>query len=786
MKVRLYIFITLSLSILLFVGCGSEYEEPTDTASNGSNIANGTEACVQEHYRVSVIPEIRACGACHHSLGAASNTALLFPNTSSYTDLANYTSLKSYISAHPQSLINKIDGTDTHDGGSFASTTITTLQDFSDFTRNVNSCVLTELAPLVSPIPLSAVKTANSNKIVDLASQALLSRSASTTEIADATNEAGLDNVLDDYMNDPAFYEWIKFSFNEFLFTDKYIDDYHAYNLPDINSFPDKLWFQAEMNTTIQDELRRRINYGIVKGPLELIANVIKKDQPFSEILTADYIMVNPYSAKSYNATVADVNFTVYNLGNDYTQLGLERENFTEATVSLPSAGILTDTVFLWRYPTTNTNVNRQRASRVMLWFLNTDILALASRAISSNDQAETFANPTLENPNCAVCHKVMDPVTGAFKNWGTSGGTSRFIVNNNWPVTSGPIGLSLDNLMDNNNSANALQWLANEIVNDERFSRSVVQIFYKALTSRDALQKPSTADPDYVHKMQAFMFQDVIFRNLSESFSRTGMNAKSLIKEIIKSPLFSALYTTQGTTNSFFGESVGLAQLISPEVLDQKITNLIGYSWTNRFDTSNALGNESGTHYLLSETNYLTLYGGIDSDTIISRPDAFNGVMASVQTRMAIEMGCFSAPREFFFLSANRKLLKNVEPSDEPLTVDAINRIKSTIAYLHQYLLGEQVTIDSSEVSKTYALFYNVYRDGKAGILASTESVNLPFMCDITRHPDNGISLTTESTPRLNGERVQKDPNYTIRAWSAVLTYLLSDFKFIYNSNTN
>ena len=40
--------------------------------------------------------------------------------------------------------------------------------------------------------------------------------------------------------------------------------------------------------------------------------------------------------------------------------------------------------------------------------------------------------------------------------------------------------------------------------------------------------------------------------------------------------------------------------------------------------------------------------------------------------------------------------------------------------------------------------------------------------------NPLTGVDLA-------DGEKLEKDENYAIRAWSAVVTYLLSDYKFLY-----
>ena len=80
-----------------------------------------------------------------------------------------------------------------------------------------------------------------------------------------------------------------------------------------------------------------------------------------------------------------------------------------------PHAGILTDLGFLNRYPTTATNRNRARARWVFYHFLDIDIEKSSQRP---TDEAalKDQNNPTMNNPNCTVCHAILDPVAGAFQ----------------------------------------------------------------------------------------------------------------------------------------------------------------------------------------------------------------------------------------------------------------------------------------------------------------------------------------------------------------------------------
>ena len=89
--------------------------------------------------------------------------------------------------------------------------------------------------------------------------------------------------------------------------------------------------------------------------------------------------------------------------------------------VEYPHAGILNEPIWLHRYPTTETNRNRARARWTFYHFLGVDIETSAPRTTDPVALADTN-NPTLNNPACTVCHSRLDPLAGAYQNYGNEG----------------------------------------------------------------------------------------------------------------------------------------------------------------------------------------------------------------------------------------------------------------------------------------------------------------------------------------------------------------------------
>ena len=187
-----------------------------------------------------------------------------------------------------------------------------------------------------------------------------------------------------------------------------------------------------------------RVQYGIRRAPLELIAHVVENDLPYTEVLTADYIMANPLAAAAYGAPTStfrdsgdDHEFQLSEIVSYYrdddskvsefftnAQNGLQATRVSEPgdlATDYPHAGILNTTVFLLRYPTTATNRNRARSRWTHYHCLGLDVEKSASRTTDPVALADTN-NPTMRNPACTVCHSVLDPVAGAFQNYGDEG----------------------------------------------------------------------------------------------------------------------------------------------------------------------------------------------------------------------------------------------------------------------------------------------------------------------------------------------------------------------------
>jgi hypothetical protein len=312
------------------------------------------------------------------------------------------------------------------------------------------------------------------------------------------------------------------------------------------------------------------------------------------------------------------------------------------------------------------------------------------------------------------------------------------------------------------------------------------VQHAYRGLIGREPMRAPDDySDPLFKYQFQGFLAQANTFRAAADKFRANDYNFKGIIKELVKSPYFRAKNAVAlSPEQQALLADVGMAQLLKPELLHRKIMAVLGVPWGG---VNNPLLSFNPRDP--SDTGlYQLFYGGQDSDQVTARVDEPNGVMAAVAERMAIQMSCFAAPDDFAKTAEDRKLFPFVkvdgvdnDPMDlEPTTPNGLDipaaqqGIKQAIVQLHERILGEKLAINDPEVDATYQLFLETWNEGKQKLIDGELNDGLQGPCQATEEFYTGA-------PWPDDQQVTEDPGYSIRAWMAVLTYMLSDYQFLY-----
>ncbi len=580
-----------------------------------------------------------------------------------------------------------------------------------------------------------------------------LPKSAEKSAIREGGEDAILPTLRGLYEDD-AFYERLVEMFNDQWLTDRYLNN--SQNLLRDEDFPNVDTYYESLS----DEQRTEARTSVAREPLELMAYIVRNDRPFSEIVTADYTVLNPYTAIVYNNDDMDFEEVYDARGFQEGKIFAIREG---SRVAFPHAGILTSPMFLNRYPTSSTNRNRHRARIVLRELLATDILRVADRPIDPT-KAVSFANPTREEASCSMCHVTLDPIAGAFQKFDEND-YERYRPELEWHDEMYAPGFGEEKMMLDDFDA-APQWLGKRIARDPRFPLSVVRNMYETMIGQEPLDFPADPSDGSYPSWEA---QDSTIRAITEAFVASDLNLKVVIEQLVMSPYFRAANTsaTDAGRLAQLG-AVGTGRLLTPELLDRKIAAVFGSQWMD------------GTRPIL-QNGLRILYGGIDSDSVTARLTVPNGMMSAIMWRASTELSCRNAPLDFSKAADKRRLFPHVEldtvPEDEvgePIEGN-MTAIRENLGHLYSRLLGEKLVEGSAEEARVMDLFVKTWREGRAKLASEEVGRDLPYECQYRRAPGADSDLPEE-------EQLRRDETYAIRSWMAVLTYMIADYRFLYD----
>lgn len=530
----------------------------------------------------------------------------------------------------------------------------------------------------------------------------------------------------------------------------------------------------------------------VSREALALASHIVRNDLPFTEILTADYTMVNPYSAAIYGLWPNDdARFTgTPETMTSYEPAQIVATAFNSLAVgggnvdAIPHAGILSTSTLLARYPTTNTNINRHRARHIFSKFLALDVMEFLNLVI---DQDEELPDHLFtEARTCSACHAALDPVAGLYKNYyfGT-----RYFPRAWYEADDDirPAGFRGE-IFDGDPDA-ALPWLGQKIAEDERFALAVAKHMHGLLSGNAPVKVPTDPDhEDFEAQVWAFQAQTEYFHGLADRFrGEHNYNLKGLILDILLSP-----YLTAGHVSSDVGPvqqralelaGVGAGNLITPEQLHRKLVETLGFPY-------HVNGSYRQVNQFLNTNRYRLLWGGIDSDVVLQRYRQPFPIMANVARRMSNEMACLAVPQDFSIRDpAARRLFQEVTSTTIPETVEGVPieenvvAIRSVLRRLHATLLGEAVVDGDPALEESFDLFLDVYRAGSAQVTAGQTATTLPSRCRATAdfYDSNLVYDAESATPSGDNVQVVNDRAYVIRAFMAVVSTMLSDYDFLF-----
>lgn len=751
---------------------------------NGSNAA----ASADSFFRVEVWPKVgeQSCLTCHKLGGDAEESKFVLRDPSKSSGAERDEVMRHNRDAfarmarfgkqdHESRMLLKVTGGLDHGGKDVLKRDSTGYRILAEFVRRVNTPATGSPSNITdddknAPPFFDGIVMLDDRRLLRRATLSLAGRLPNEGELAAIGREGlnALPPILDGVMKDDAFYDRLREGFNDIFLTLGIDGNADATVLSYEHFEKTRLWYQHFDLSHIADEKERRQagykladNYraALLGESMKLIEYIVRNDRPFTEIVTADYIMVSPYSARGYGVfdELKD-QFKDVDDSFEYVPVKLKAlvgrnksENQDSETGFYPHAGLLSTFQYLTRYPTTETNRNRLRARMYYQHFLGVDVLELAARVSDAAAVTAKYEIPTMQASECVVCHKTLDPVAGIFQDYW------RFDANfatygkrkGGWFTDMFGAGFEGEDLPPAERWR-ALQWLGERTARDPRFAVAMVEHVYYLLTGRKVLLPPKELDdPLYAAKRRAYQAQRRQTEAIAARFAAEGFNLKNVFKDWIASDFYRAdglATVTEHPARRAELDDIGVMRMLAPEQVERKLHAIFGERWGR-------LGNGDG--------QLAALYGGIDSKEVTERAADPSGAMGAIQRILSNDIACRQTLKDFARPAVERRLFPNIEPDVLPgSSPEADAKIRAAIARLHELVLGRYDAVDSAEVNRSFELFTGIVTDAQG---------------------QKGLDKRENYHCRAHVPDAPEDPHYSIRAWRGVLTYLLRRQEFLY-----
>jgi hypothetical protein len=715
----------------------------------------------------------RTCLRCHNEKGEAADSAfrLFKPDLTGSTDSTwlaqNKTAfdiIAKSVEGDESRLLLKATGKLDHGGGEVLKADSTGLKILQRFVRRLNQQDIQQPEDDISKESAAAaffegLTMLPPNQRLRRITLSLAGRLPTTAELDEVrqNGDAAVAAILERVFQEDAFYERLKEGFNDIFLTIGIEDN--AETLLSYHHFEKtRLWYQHWDFSNLPEAERERAGWkladvyrdALLQEPLRMIEYIVRNDRPFTEIATADYIMVSPHSARGYGI-LENIKDQFKNPEDPFEYIpaklpaltGRDGKTQESATGLYPHAGFLSMFHYLRRYPSTETNRNRLRARMYYQHFLGIDIMQLAPRSTDASAVAAKYEIPTMQAPDCFVCHRTIDPVSSIFQDFDFEGHV--IPRKDGWYKDMFQAGFEGED-MPPSERWRAPQWLAERTVKDPRFAIAMAEHVYYILFGRKTLQPPDDIDdPHFAARRRAYLAQRKQIESTARELANSGFNLKTAFRSLIASDFYRVdglQAVAMNPDRAAELDDIGVVRLLSPEQLERKLKAIFGKEW-GRLD---------------GETKIL--YGGIDSISITERNADPSGAMGAIQRILANDVACYHVTRDFRRETQDRLLFSTIEPSMAPGDDMSNQRIRQTIVSLHQRLLGQDLVAEDPEIERTFQLFAGIIADANAqGRFESRET----YFCG------GREEFRTE------------DPLYTIRAWRGVVTYMLRQHCFLY-----
>jgi hypothetical protein len=480
-----------------------------------------------------------------------------------------------------------------------------------------------------------------------------------------AANPAELEAVVDAYLDSPEFGKVVRDLHNEALLLRT---DYFYY----------PAGFKPIAGLAGEDSFY--LNRSIQEAALRLIEHVVMNDRPYTEIVTADYLIANRVVATVWGSM-------------GYDPAGPEWQ-VTQWNDGRPRAGILSDPWVFSRHNSTPSNANRGRANAISKALLCYDFLSRDIEIDASINLAdpEMVKNAVVDNDACASCHQALDPLAAFFADYFPIYVADQFTT---YPFKNNFIteqGLAIDFYMPGlgvyyfgelrdpayfGDAGQTVTDLGRMMANDPRLSLCAAKRFYA-----------------YFHQVDVDDVALEAIAPLQDTFIRSGFNAKELAKAIVLDKSFAASHADDAELSETL---VGVLKT-RPDQLGSMIEDLTGFRW--QLDPALELGQVELTGD--SFVGFQVIGGGIDAAYVTQPAHTFNVTSSLLFETLAAEAAAHVVATDSLEPDATkRRLFLYAHPN-----AGSADEIRAQLAYLHKRLFAEMVEPGSPEVKESFDLF--------------------------------------------------------------------------------
>ncbi len=410
----------------------------------------------------------------------------------------------------------------------------------------------------------------------------------------------------------------------------------------------------------IDDAEEYRFERAVGDEPLRLMAYVAASDLPWTEIVEADYTVVDRILLDVWPLEAAD----------DLPATAIPDHTPARYTDDRPAGGVVMTNGQWWRYFSAPNNYNRTRAAAISRLLLCEDyLLRPISFTSSTLLDRESLNEATRTETACVGCHATLDPLAAAmFGFWWfdlydvaemTSYHAEREYLGERYlELSPAWFGEPMDSPAD----------LGPLIARDPRFVTCAVQTAAEALWRREVMVEDFT-----------------ILAEAAETFQAGGLRYRDLIAALVASEPYTAGALLESTSDSDAAR-FATRRIMSAEQLADAIEQVTGYRWT--FEGFDQMDNDTWGFRILAGGVDGVAVGQVQHDPTLSRSlvlkrlsqaAAWSVVQADLvdgEGRLLVGVTAESTPDEAAFtdlLISLHRQLHGVTPTESELDADIL-----------------------------------------------------------------------------------------------------------------